>query len=72
MKPIYAEKWRCHEETLSEAKEKVFGGVEYECVRCGTRVTSEELTQLPEVKCLCGYRVLRKARPAIVKQIRST
>jgi DNA-directed RNA polymerase subunit P len=51
--------------------EKVFAGAVYECVRCGTRTTQEELSKLPEVKCICGYRVFRKARPAVVKQIKA-
>ena len=50
---------------------KVFAGAVYECVRCGTRTTQEELSRLPEVKCICGYRVFRKARPAVVKQIKA-
>jgi DNA-directed RNA polymerase subunit P len=51
--------------------EKVFTGAIYECVRCGTRTTQEELMKLPEVKCICGYRVFRKARPTVVKQIKA-
>jgi DNA-directed RNA polymerase subunit P len=47
------------------------GGVVYECVRCGTQVSAEQLAQLPEIKCICGYRVLRKARPNIVKQVKA-
>ena len=35
----------------------------YECMRCGTPVTVEELSRLPEIKCICGFRVFRKARP---------
>jgi DNA-directed RNA polymerase subunit P len=50
---------------------KVFTGAVYECVRCGTRTTQEELSRLPEVKCICGYRVFRKARTAAVKQIKA-
>ena len=50
---------------------KVFAGAVYECVRCGTRTTQEELSKLPEVKCICGYRVFKKARPAVVKQIKA-
>ena len=50
---------------------RVFAGAVYECVRCGTRTTQEELAKLPEVKCICGYRVFRKARPAVVKQIKA-
>jgi len=50
---------------------KVFPGAVYECVRCGTRTTQEELSALPEVKCICGYRVFRKVRPSVVKQIKA-
>lgn len=45
--------------------------VAYECIRCGTRVTNEELKRLPEIKCICGFRVFRKSRPPIVKQIKA-
>lgn len=55
----------------SQSASKVFGGVVYECVRCGTRVTADELAQLPEIKCICGYRVLKKARPPVVKQVKA-
>jgi DNA-directed RNA polymerase subunit P len=63
-------------ETMSEAEKpaeqvKVFPGAVYECVRCGTRTTQEELSALPEVKCICGYRVFRKVRPSVVKQIKA-
>ena len=50
---------------------KVFPGAVYECVRCGTRTTQDELSTLPEVKCICGYRVFRKVRPSVVKQIKA-
>ena len=50
---------------------KVFAGAVYECVRCGTKTTQEELAKLPEVKCICGYRVFKKARPTVVKQIKA-
>ncbi len=55
----------------SEQPVKVFPGAVYECVRCGTRTTQEELSSLPEVKCICGYRVFRKVRPSVVKQIKA-
>jgi DNA-directed RNA polymerase subunit P len=45
--------------------------VTYECMRCGTHVTVEELSRLPEIKCICGFRVFRKARPPIVKQLKA-
>ena len=50
---------------------KVFIGAVYECVRCGTKTTQEELSRLPEVKCICGYRVFKKIRPQVVKQIKA-
>ena len=50
--------------------ERTFGEIEYECIRCGTKVTSEELTQLPEIKCICGYRILKKTRPPVVKSVK--
>jgi DNA-directed RNA polymerase subunit P len=46
-------------------------GVIYECMRCGTGVTVEELSRLPEIKCICGFRVFRKARPPVVKQLKA-
>jgi len=55
----------------TETSTKVFGGVVYECVRCGTKVNADELIQLPEIKCICGYRVLKKARPPVVKQVKA-
>jgi DNA-directed RNA polymerase subunit P len=56
---------------LMEQTKSQFGGVVYECVRCGTKVTAEELASLPEIKCICGYRVLKKARPPVVKQLKA-
>ena len=46
-------------------------GITYECVRCKTKVTIEELANLPELKCICGYKVLKKVRPSVVKQIKA-
>ena len=59
------------EPASTEQPVKVFPGAVYECVRCGTRTTQEELASLPEVKCICGYRVFRKVRPSVVKQIKA-
>lgn len=54
----------------SESPAKVFGSIIYECERCGTRQSLEELSQLPEITCKnCGYRVLKKIRPPVVKRI---
>mgnify|MGYP001304613611 CR=1 FL=1 len=51
--------------------DNIFGSVEYQCVRCGTHVNAEQLAQLPEIKCICGYRVLKKLRPPVVKQVKA-
>jgi DNA-directed RNA polymerase subunit P len=47
------------------------GGIVYECVRCGAKVPSEELEMRGgEIKCIiCGYRILRKVKPPVVKRI---
>lgn len=52
---------------LNPAVEKF--DVIYKCLRCGTNVTNTELTRLPEIKCICGFRVFTKVRPPIVKTI---
>lgn len=54
-----------------EEQQSALGNVFYECMRCGTNVSVEELGRLPELKCICGFRVFRKARPPIVKQIKA-
>lgn len=47
-------------------------GISYICVNCGAKVTSEELELTPEIKCpFCGYRVLKKGRPPIVKRVKA-
>jgi len=49
-------------------------GIAYECVKCGAIVASEELElRGGGIKCAyCGYRVLKKIRPPIVKRIKAT
>jgi len=44
----------------------------YSCLRCATVVTNTELSRLPEIKCICGFRVFTKVRPPIVKTIKAT
>ena len=44
----------------------------YSCMRCATIVTNTELSRLPEIKCICGFRVFTKVRPPIVKSIKAT
>ncbi|MGA1974827.1 MAG: RNA polymerase Rbp10 [Conexivisphaerales archaeon] len=56
------------DEPVAEVKS---GAIMYECIRCGTKVSSEDLASLPEIKCICGYRVFKKARPPVVKQLKS-
>jgi len=45
--------------------------VVYSCLRCGTQVSQSELSRLPEIKCICGFRVFNKLRPPIVKTIKA-
>jgi len=48
-------------------------GIVYECMRCGARVPSEELElRGGETKCIiCGYRILKKIKPPVVKRVQS-
>lgn len=52
-------------------KEKKATGVVYRCTRCGAKVPTEELAlRGGEIKCIvCGYRVLKKIRPPVVKRV---
>ncbi len=43
----------------------------YSCLRCGTNVANSELSRLPEIKCICGFRVFTKVRAPIVKSIKA-
>ena len=43
----------------------------YSCLRCNTKVTNSELSRLPEIKCICGFRVFTKVRPPIVKTVKA-
>ncbi|KYH39103.1 MAG: DNA-directed RNA polymerase, subunit RPC10 (contains C4-type Zn-finger) [Candidatus Hecatellales archaeon B24] len=48
------------------------GEISYKCVRCGKTVSYESIVGMPEFKCPhCGYRILQKVRPPIVKQIKA-
>lgn len=51
--------------------EKRVLGLVYQCVRCGAKVTTDELKlRGGEVKCtVCGYRVLKKIRPPVVRRV---
>jgi len=43
----------------------------YSCLRCNTKVSNSELSKLPEIKCICGFRVFTKVRPPIVKTVKA-
>ena len=43
----------------------------YSCLRCNTKVSNSELSRLPEIKCICGFRVFTKVRPPIVKNVKA-
>jgi DNA-directed RNA polymerase subunit P len=54
----------------SESTQEKFDVV-YSCLRCGTNVSNTELSRLPEIKCICGFRVFSKIRPPVVKSIKA-
>ncbi len=57
-----------NEETEMPAEEpKVQHDVFYKCLRCGTHASNTELDKLPEIKCICGFRVFTKVRPEMPK-----
>jgi DNA-directed RNA polymerase subunit P len=45
--------------------------VNYACLRCATVVSNTELSRLPEIKCICGFRVFTKSRPPVVKTVKA-
>ena len=45
--------------------------VNYACLRCATVVSNTELSRLPEIKCICGFRVFTKVRPPVVKTVKA-
>ena len=56
-------------EMSMETEEKF--DVNYSCLRCSTTVSNTELSRLPEIKCICGFRVFTKVRPPIVKTVKA-
>ncbi|MCA9811318.1 MAG: RNA polymerase Rbp10 [Nitrosarchaeum sp.] len=58
------------EENFEESGKESFDVV-YSCLRCGTNVSNTELTRLPEIKCICGFRVFTKVRPPVAKTIKA-
>ena len=60
------------EETpIPETPESPKFDVIYSCLRCGTTVPNSELSRLPEIKCICGFRVFTKIRAPIVKTVKA-
>jgi len=58
-------------ESIDDITENEKFDVIYSCLRCATKVSSTELNRLPEIKCICGFRVFTKARPPIVKTVKA-
>jgi DNA-directed RNA polymerase subunit P len=57
---------------MSEEKEPSAMGILYQCISCGEKLTLDQLAMTPEVKCpFCGYRVLKKVRPPVVKRVKA-
>ena len=58
-------------ESVNDVTEDEKFDVVYSCLRCATNVSSTELSRLPEIKCICGFRVFTKVRPPIVKTVKA-
>ena len=58
------------EQTPEEPQAEKFDVI-YSCLRCGTTVPNYELSRLPEIKCICGFRVFTKVRAPVVKSIKA-
>jgi len=57
---------------VEEKKEPEVTGIAYECLSCGSKITADQLAMIPEIKCpYCGYRVLKKTRPPVVKHVKA-
>ena len=56
---------------IDETTEAPKFDVIYSCLRCGTTVPNTELSRLPEIKCICGFRVFTKIRAPIVKTVKA-
>ena len=58
-------------ESINDITEDEKFDVVYSCLRCATKVSSTELSRLPEIKCICGFRVFTKVRPPIIKTVKA-
>jgi len=57
-------------ESIDDTVEPEFDVI-YTCLRCNTKVSNSELNRLPEIKCICGFRVFTKVRPPIAKTVKA-
>ena len=57
-------------EAIDDTVEPEFDVI-YSCLRCNTKVSNSELNRLPEIKCICGFRVFTKVRPPIAKTVKA-
>ena len=57
-------------ESIDDTVEPEFDVI-YSCLRCNTKVSNSELNRLPEMKCICGFRVFTKVRPPIAKTVKA-
>lgn len=57
-------------DTLADEPTEKFG-VNYSCLRCGTITSGAEISRLPEIKCICGFKVFIKVRPPTVKSVKA-
>ena len=58
-------------ESIDSTVESEKFDVIYSCLRCNTKVSNSELNRLPEIKCICGFRVFTKIRPPIAKTVKA-
>ncbi len=58
------------EDAVEETPIETFDVI-YSCLRCATNVSNTELSRLPEIKCICGFRVFTKVRPPVVKTVKA-
>lgn len=57
---------------MSQSSDEKQSGVMYQCINCSAKLNIEQLSMTPEIKCpFCGYRVLKKMRPPVVKHVKA-
>lgn len=60
---------KSNDEQMSDDGSSNQFGVNYACLRCGTITSGSEISRLPEIKCICGFKVFTKVRPPVVKSV---